>query len=106
MIKPKGAGTVLGIILVSVCGWVAIIGLVIKPGILVGSALSVVGGVAIGAPVAFLLRRWCGFRRGDNRWAPRGNMRGITLVEVLIVLAILAILAAIVVPNLLRLVGG
>jgi len=56
--KPKGAGTVLGIILVSVCGWVAIIGLVIKPGILVGSALSVVGGIAIGAAVAYLMWRW------------------------------------------------
>lgn len=32
-------------------------------------------------------------------------MRGITLVEILIVLAILGILAAIVVPNLLRLLG-
>ena len=58
MIKPKGAGTVLGIILISVCGWVAIVGLVIKPGILVGSALSVVGGMAIGAAVAYLMWRW------------------------------------------------
>ena len=32
-------------------------------------------------------------------------IRGITLVEILIVLAILGILAAIVVPNLLRLLG-
>lgn len=58
MLKLKGAGTVLGIILISVCGWVAIIGLVIKPGILVGSALSVVGGMAIGAAVAYLMWRW------------------------------------------------
>ncbi|GAI51280.1 unnamed protein product, partial [marine sediment metagenome] len=53
MIKPKGAGTLLGIILASVCGWVAIVGLVIKPSILVGSALSVAGGAALGVVAAF-----------------------------------------------------
>ena len=58
MIKGKGVATVMAIILISVCGWVAIIGLVIKPGILVGSALSVGGGMAIGAAVAYLMWRW------------------------------------------------
>ena len=58
MIKPKGTATVMAIILISVCGWAAIVGLVIKPGILVGAALSVVGGMAIGGGIAYLMWRW------------------------------------------------
>ncbi len=58
MIKGKSAATVMGIILTSVCGWVAIVGLVIKPGILIGAALSLAGGAVIGCIVAYLIRRW------------------------------------------------
>lgn len=62
MIKGKGVATVMGIILASVCGWVAIVGLVIKPGILLGATLSLAGGAVIGCVVAYLIRRWW-FRR-------------------------------------------
>lgn len=58
MVKRKGVATVMGIMLISVCGWVALVGLVIKPGILVGAALSVVGGMAIGGGIAYLMWRW------------------------------------------------
>lgn len=58
VIKPKGARTVLGIILISVCGWVALVGLVLTDNFWIGSALSVVGGAAIGVAVAYLMRRW------------------------------------------------
>ncbi|GAI96724.1 unnamed protein product [marine sediment metagenome] len=58
MIKRKGVALVMGIILTSVCVWVAIVGLVIKPGILIGAALSLAGGTGIGCIVAYLLRRW------------------------------------------------
>lgn len=58
MVKPKGAATVMGIILISVCGWVALVGLVLTDNFWVGSALSVVGGSAIGGGVAFLMWRW------------------------------------------------
>jgi len=58
MIKLKGAGTMMAIMLISLCAWVAIIGLVIKPGILVGSALAVFGGMAIGGGIAYLMKRW------------------------------------------------
>ncbi len=98
MIKPKGAGTLLGIILISATGWAALVTFVLAPNLLVRAALSLGGGVAIAVAVAFLLRRWCGFGRAGGK--------GITFIEVLIVLAILAILAAILVPNLLRIVGG
>ena len=67
MIKRKGAGVMMAIMLISVCGWVAIVGLVIKPGILVGSALSIVGGMAIGGVVAYLMRRWWFKGRLTNR---------------------------------------
>jgi len=58
MVKTKGAATVMGIILISVCGWVALITFVIQPNMWVGSALSVGGGMAIGVALAFLMRRW------------------------------------------------
>ncbi|GAH29195.1 unnamed protein product [marine sediment metagenome] len=58
MVKLKGAGAVLGIALISVCGWVALVGLVLTDNIWVGAALSVAGGATIGTAVAFLIRRW------------------------------------------------
>ena len=62
MIKLKGAGMVMAIMLISVCGWVAIVGLVIKPPFWLGAILSIIGGIAIGTVVAYLIRRWW-FRR-------------------------------------------
>jgi len=50
--------TLMGVIFIPVCGWVAIVTFVIQPNIWVGSALSLVGGVAIGGVVAYLIRRW------------------------------------------------
>ncbi len=58
MIKLKGAAMVMAIMLISVCGWVAIVGLVIKPVFWVGAALSVVGGIAIGGGIVYLMWRW------------------------------------------------
>jgi len=58
MIKRKGAVTLMGVIFISVCGWVAIVAFVIQPNTWVGSALSLVGGVAIGGVVAYLIRSW------------------------------------------------
>jgi len=58
MIKPKGVATIMGIILISVCGWVALVGLVLTDNIWVGSVLSIVGGCVIGGAVAYLMRRW------------------------------------------------
>ena len=49
---------VTAIILISVCGWVALVSLVLTDNFWIGSALSVVGGAAIGAAVAYLMRRW------------------------------------------------
>ena len=57
-IKPKGAATVFGIILISACGWAALVTFVLAPNLLVGSVLSVAGGVAIGVAVSFLMIRW------------------------------------------------
>ncbi|MBA7648587.1 hypothetical protein ES703_56375 [subsurface metagenome] len=54
----KGAGTLMAIILISVCGWVAVVALVIKPPFWLGSILSIIGGLAIGTVVAYLIRRW------------------------------------------------
>jgi len=56
--KKKGAGMVMTILLVSLCGWVAIVGLVIKPDFATGAALSVVGGAAIGLVIVFLMSNW------------------------------------------------
>jgi len=58
VVKTKGAATVMGIILISVCGWVSLVGLVLTDNIWVGSVLSLAGGCAIGGGVAFLMRRW------------------------------------------------
>ena len=58
MVKPKGVATVMGIILISVCSWVALVSLVLAPNFWVGSALSFSGGAAIGGGVAYLMRRW------------------------------------------------
>ena len=58
MIKLKGAGTMMAIILVSILGWVAIVGLVIMPSFWLGATLSVIGGIAIGMVVSYLIRRW------------------------------------------------
>jgi len=56
--KKKGVGMVMTIILVSVCGWVAIVSFVIKPDMMAGVALSVCGGGAIGLAIAYLIRSW------------------------------------------------
>jgi len=58
MIKLKGAGTVFVIILVSAAGWAALVTFVLAHNIWVGAALSLGGGIAIGAAVAYLMRRW------------------------------------------------
>ncbi|GAI67581.1 unnamed protein product [marine sediment metagenome] len=56
--KKKGVGMVMTIMLVAVCGWVAIVVFVIKPDIGDGVALSVVGGAAIGLVIACLMSKW------------------------------------------------
>jgi len=56
--KKKGAGMVMTIMLVAVCGWVAIVSFVIKPGIATGVALSVCGGAAIGLAIVCLMSKW------------------------------------------------
>lgn len=58
MVKPKGAATVMGLILISVCSWVALVTFVLAPNVWVGSVLSFSGGVAIGGGVAYLMWRW------------------------------------------------
>ncbi len=57
MIKRKGVATVVGIALISVCGWVTLVSLVFD-NFWICSALSVVGGAAIGLAVVYLMRRW------------------------------------------------
>jgi len=56
--KKKGAGMVMTIMLVAVCGWVAIVAFVIKPDIGDGIALSVCGGAAIGLVIVCLMSKW------------------------------------------------
>jgi len=56
--KKKGAGMVMTIMLVAVCGWVAIVALVIKPDIADGIALSVIGGAGIGVAIFCLMSKW------------------------------------------------
>ena len=57
------SGILMTIILVSVCGWVAVVGLVIKPAFWVGALLSIGGSIVIGTVVAYLIKRW--WFRGD-----------------------------------------
>ncbi|GAH79953.1 unnamed protein product [marine sediment metagenome] len=64
--KKKGAGMVMTIMLISVCGWIAVVGLVIKPPFWLGAILSWIGGIAIGLAIAWLMRRWW-FRGIDKR---------------------------------------
>jgi len=61
----KSSRTLMAIILVPVCGWVAVVGLVIKPIFWVGALLSIGGGIVIGAVVAHLMWRW--WFRGKKR---------------------------------------
>ena len=58
MIRRKSAGVVVGIIVIAAMSWAALVKFVLTDSILVGSGLSLAGGVAIGAGVALLLRRW------------------------------------------------
>ena len=58
VIKRKGVATVAGVALISVCGWVTLVSLVLTDNFWIGSILSVVGGAAIGLAVAYLMRRW------------------------------------------------
>jgi len=56
--KKKGAGMMTAIILISACGWVAIVVFIIKPGLVAGAALSVCGGAVIGLVIVWLMKRW------------------------------------------------
>lgn len=56
--RLKSTGTLMAIILISVCSWVAVVGLVIKPIFWVGALLSIGGGVIIGTVVAYLIIKW------------------------------------------------
>lgn len=58
MMRLKSTGTLMAIILIAVCGWVAVVGLVIKPALWVGALLAIGGGAVIGCVVAYLIRRW------------------------------------------------
>ncbi|GAJ23293.1 unnamed protein product [marine sediment metagenome] len=60
--KKKGVGMVMTIMLVAVCGWVAIVVFVIKPDIAAGAFLCLAGGSAIGLVIVWLMQRWW-FRR-------------------------------------------
>lgn len=64
--KKKGAGIVMTIILISVCGWVAIVAFVIKPNMWVGVALCLGGGTVIGLGIIYLLWTWW-FKRIPKR---------------------------------------
>ena len=65
MTKLKTARTLMAIILISVGGWVAVVALVIKPPLWLGAILSIIGGIAIGTVVAYLIRRWWLGRRAE-----------------------------------------
>jgi len=56
--KKKGAGMVMTIMLVTVCGWVAIVAFVIKPDIAAGVFLCLAGGSVIGLVIVWLMQRW------------------------------------------------
>lgn len=56
--RLKSAGTLMGIILIFLLAWVAIIGFVIRPNFWMGAVLALIGGTAIGLVVAYLIRRW------------------------------------------------
>jgi len=56
--KKKGAGMVMTIMLVAVCGWVAIVVFVIKPDMGDGIALTVIGGAFIGVVIFCLMSKW------------------------------------------------
>lgn len=58
MIKRKGPATVLAIILLAAIGWAALVTFVLATNLLTGAAWSLAGGVAIGAAVSYLMRRW------------------------------------------------
>jgi len=58
MILLKSAGALIAIILIPVCGWVAVVGLVLGVTIWLGAILSIIGGIVIGMVVAYLIRRW------------------------------------------------
>ncbi len=49
------AKTLMALILISVCAWVAVVGLVIKPPLWLGAILSIIGGIAIGTVVVYLI---------------------------------------------------
>jgi len=58
MKKTKGAGMAMAIMLISVCGWVAIVQFVLAPNFWAGVALSFGGGIFIGVAVLCLMWRW------------------------------------------------
>jgi len=58
LIKWKGAGMVMTIIIVSVFGWVAIVALVIKPVCWLGALLCLLGGSLIGLGIFYLMKKW------------------------------------------------
>jgi len=63
--KKRGSWMVSLIMIGSLLGWVAIVGLVIKPPFWLGAILAIVGGLAIGTGVAYLIRRWWFKRKPD-----------------------------------------
>jgi len=63
-------------ILVSVISWVVFIVFMIRPFFWVGAVLAVVGGVAIGAVVSYLIVRWWFWPhmvKGGEAWKSKGN---------------------------------
>jgi len=66
--KKKGAGMVMTIMLVALCGWVAIVVFVIKPDIVAGAFLCIAGGGTIGLIIAYLMWRWWFRGIPKRRW--------------------------------------
>lgn len=56
--RLKSTETLMAIILISLCGWTALIGLVVKPSFLVGAILAIAGGIAIGLVIVRLITCW------------------------------------------------